>query len=328
MTLISVIIPAYNAEKTIKKTVQSVLEQTLADFEVIVINDGSTDQTLGTLESIEDSRVHVFTFPNSGPQKSRNRGIEKAQGKYLAFLDADDLWTKDKLAEQLQVLQANPEAAMAYSWTNWIDEHDKVWRRGAHVSVSGNVAARLLLSDFIGSGSNPLLRTEVVQTLGGFDDDIVAGQDWEMWLRVASQYPVVAISKVHVLYRKLPTSSAWSNNVQRQEKGYRQVVAKTIRRSPETLEPLERRVLGNVYKSLTVDSVERAISAKQAPLAIKLTSQAVWYDPSLLQARVLYKVILRVILLTLLPASQYRRLVQRLGNWGSIDAMYGYQKLT
>ena len=328
MPLISIIIPAYNAETTILKTVESVLKQTLADFEIIVINDGSTDQTLEILEDIEDPRVQTFTFPNSGPQKSRNRGIEKAQGKYLAFLDADDLWTQEKLADQLQALQESSDAVMAYSWTNWIDEQDRVWRRGAHVSISGNVAARLLLSDFIGSGSNPLILAEVVKKLGGFDEDIVAGQDWEMWLRIASQYSVVAISKVHVLYRKLPTSRAWSNNVSRQEKGYRQVIEKTIYRSPEILQPLRRRVLGNVYKSLTVDSLERAVSAKQSPMAVKLIGQAVWYDPSLLRARVLYKVILRVILLTLLPTAQYRLLIQRLGYWGSIDAMYGYQKLT
>lgn len=327
MPLISVIIPAYNAEKTIGKTIQSVLDQTLTDFEAIVINDGSTDQTLAVLEAIEDPRVQVFTFPNAGPQKSRNRGIEKAQGQYLAFLDADDLWTKDKLTDQFQALQDNPTAVMAYSWTNWIDGDDQVWRRGAHIAVSGRVAARLLLSDFIGSGSNPLIATNIVNELGGFDEAIRAGQDWEMWLRVASHYPVVAVPKVHVLYRKLATSTAWSNNVERQAKGYRQVVEKTIRQSPETLQPLRHQVLGNLYKSLTVDSLERAASGKQTPLAASFVGRAIFYDPSLLRSRVLYKAFVRVLLLALLPNAQYRSLVKKLGKWGSIDALYGYQKL-
>jgi glycosyltransferase involved in cell wall biosynthesis len=327
MPLVSVIVPAYNAEKTIEKTVSSVLQQTLADLEIIIINDGSTDRTLERLADLEDDRIRIFSFPNSGPQKSRNRGIEQCQGKYLAFLDADDLWTRDKLTDQLKTLQNNPESAMAYSWTDWIDEHDHVWRRGSHLSLSGYVVKRLLLNDFIGSGSNPLILADAVKSVGGFDEEILGGQDWEMWLRIASKYSIVVSPKVHVLYRKSLTSQAWSNNVKRQEMGFRQVVEKTISHSLEELQPLKPRVLGNIYKTLIVDSLERASCRTEAFLVFYFICQALYYDPSLLFARVLCKANLRLISLLLLSKKQYRILVKQLGHWISVEAMYGYMRL-
>ncbi|NEQ23041.1 MAG: glycosyltransferase family 2 protein, partial [Microcoleus sp. SIO2G3] len=86
MPLISVVIPAYNAEKTIKNTVESVLHQTFSDFELIVINDGSQDSTLAIVSSIPDPRIRIFSYSNSGPQKSRNRGISQSTGKYVSFI--------------------------------------------------------------------------------------------------------------------------------------------------------------------------------------------------------------------------------------------------
>ncbi|MEM0981637.1 MAG: glycosyltransferase [Cyanobacteria bacterium P01_H01_bin.58] len=327
MPLISVVMPAYNAEKTIAETVQSVLDQTLGDFELIIVNDGSTDGTLTVLEELKDDRIQIHTFPNSGPQKSRNRGIERARGDYIAFLDSDDLWKPAKLADQLEALKASPGAALAYSWTDWIDEHDRVWRRGSHVSINGDALKRLLLNDFIGNGSNPLVLAEAIKAVGGFDEAILGGQDWEMWLRIASQYPIVAVSKVQILYRKSSTSRAWSNNVKRQEKGFRQVVRKTIQGSPEVLKPVQRKVLGNVYKSLTVDLLERASSQKEVFAALRFISLCIWYDPSLLKANAIYKALARAGLLGLFPPKQYRSLVKQLGQLANAATLYGYLQL-
>ncbi|HBL15031.1 MAG TPA: glycosyl transferase family A, partial [Cyanobacteria bacterium UBA11162] len=109
-------------EKTIKETIESILNQTFVDFELIVINDGSTDSTVDIVTSIQDSRLQVFSYPNAGLAASRNRGIDRATGKYISFIDADDLWTPDKLERQLKALEENPQAAVAYSWTDCIDE--------------------------------------------------------------------------------------------------------------------------------------------------------------------------------------------------------------
>ncbi len=101
MPKISVIIPVYNAEETIKETLESVLSQTFSQFEIIVINDGSQDKTLEIVSRILDPRLKVLSYPNAGVSVSRNRGISQAAGEYVSFLDADDLWTPDKLETQL-----------------------------------------------------------------------------------------------------------------------------------------------------------------------------------------------------------------------------------
>jgi len=95
MPTISVVIPAYNSEKTIKETIDSVLNQTYSDLELIVVNDGSTDATLDVILTIDDSRIKVFSHPNSGAPVSRNRGLAESKGQYISFLDADDLWTPE-----------------------------------------------------------------------------------------------------------------------------------------------------------------------------------------------------------------------------------------
>src|SRR5574338_867068 len=122
MPTISVILPVYNGEKTIQETIESVLQQTFEDFELIIINDGSQDATLHQVSTLSDARIKVFSYPNAGVSASRNRGIAQAEGEYIAFIDADDLWTPDKLGAQFKTLQTNPQVAVAYSWTNWIDE--------------------------------------------------------------------------------------------------------------------------------------------------------------------------------------------------------------
>jgi glycosyltransferase involved in cell wall biosynthesis len=119
---ISVIIPAYNAERTILETIASVQQQTFSNFELIVINDGSTDRTLELLNSLEDPRLKIFSYSNGGLPVARNRGIYHATGEFITFLDADDLWTPDKLELQLTALQQHSEAGVAYSWTHYMDE--------------------------------------------------------------------------------------------------------------------------------------------------------------------------------------------------------------
>jgi glycosyltransferase involved in cell wall biosynthesis len=120
MPLTSIIIPAYNVQRTIQETIRSVQNQTVDDFEIIVINDGSTDDTLAVLESIDDPRLKIFSYENGGLSTARNRGIQNATGEYISFVDADDLWTPDKLERQLLALKSNTNAKVAYSWTPYV----------------------------------------------------------------------------------------------------------------------------------------------------------------------------------------------------------------
>lgn len=327
MPLISVVIPAYNAEKTIRTTIESVLSQTFSDFELIIINDGSQDTTLEIIASIIDNRIKVISQPNSGPQKSRNRGISEAQGEYLAFLDADDLWTPEKLELQLKALQANPDAALAYSWTNWIDETGQFLRRGAYINATGNVYEKLLLIDFVESGSNPLVARKALDNIGHFDESLVGGQDWDMWLRIAARYPFTVVTSPQILYRKYPNSNSWSNNVERQELGFRRVIEKALTHAPEAIQQQRRDIIANRYKCLVVDALERPAGQKRGLTAARFLWTAIYHDPTLLRARVLVKLVLRTTIVILLPPEVAQSLLRKAGKFLDVRALYGYLQI-
>jgi glycosyltransferase involved in cell wall biosynthesis len=215
MPLISVIIPVYNGESTIRETLESVLRQSFQNFEIIIINDGSTDHTLEIVNSIKDVRIKIFSYLNSGLSVSRNRGLGHAKGEYITFLDADDLWTSDKLEVQLRTLKQAPEAALVYSWSDRIDEYSKPIGKGGHISVNGNALPYLLLTDILENGSNPLIKAEIFSSVGPFNECLLAAEDWELWLRIAARYPFVSVPKSQVLYRI--SSSSLSSNTAKME---------------------------------------------------------------------------------------------------------------
>lgn len=299
MPLISVIVPAYNSEKTIGDTVESVLKQTLRDFELIVINDGSTDSTLKVLLSIQDPRLQVFSYPNAGSNPSRNRGFTHSSGEYIAFLDADDLWTPDKLEVQFKALQDNPQAAVAYSWCDRIDESSQWVAQGGHFSASGDVYAQLLLINILENGSSPLIRREALNKVGTFDESLPAGQDWDLYLRLASHYHFLAIESPQVLYRI--SENSLSSNVKKLESGSLQVIEKAFSQAPDSLQYLKRDSIANVYKYLTYKSLFGVPYRSKALRAIKFMALAINYDPLLAQRRILWKVVLKITISIILP---------------------------
>jgi len=202
MPKISVVIPAYNAELTIRETIESVQKQTFSDFELIIINDGSTDGTLEVIESINDSRLKIFSYQNGGLSVARNRGVVHATGEFIAFLDADDLWTPDKLELQLVALEQYPEAGLAYSWTYFMNEKENCLFPGSRSCYEGNVYKHLLIHNFIANGSNPLIRREVIESVGGFDPELSHFADWDYWLRIAHNWSFVLIPKYQIYYRQ------------------------------------------------------------------------------------------------------------------------------
>ncbi|MBE9126707.1 MULTISPECIES: glycosyltransferase [unclassified Coleofasciculus] len=322
MPLISVVIPACNAEQTIQQSIESVLRQTFADFELLVINDGSQDSTLDVVNHITDSRIKIFSYPNAGANVSRNRGLYQASGEYVSFLDADDLWTPKKLETQLLALQKNPDAAVAYSWTNSIDEKGQFLRRGSYITVNGDVYAKLLLVDFVESGSNPLIRREALCTIGGFDESLPAAQDWDMWLRLAARYQFVAVPLPQILYRVCLNSM--SANVLRQEVASLQVIERSFTQAPESLQHLKSYSLANRYKCLTFMALQRTPERQQGLAAAKFLGLAIKNDPSLLRARVLLKVLLKIIIIVLLPPQQAQMLLTQSQRLTNIDALLGY----
>jgi glycosyltransferase involved in cell wall biosynthesis len=279
MPKISVVIPAYNAAKTIKSTLESVLSQTYPDFELIVINDGSQDATLDIVSQFEDQRIKVFSYENSGPQKSRNRGLSQAAGEYISFIDADDLWTPDKLEQQLQTFEADLQASVVYSWSDEIDERDTVTRSGQRSTLEGVVFEALLKHNFLGSGSNPLIRKQALSDVGGFDPSILAGQDWDMWLTLAAHYAFAVVPQVQVFYRKSSGSTSWSSNLSRQEQGLKQVMAKHLSNRDDLL-PYRQTYLAFCYRYLLFECFSKCSpSFSNGLLSLRFFLIAVYLEP-------------------------------------------------
>jgi glycosyltransferase involved in cell wall biosynthesis len=325
MPLISVIMPVYNGEKTIRETIESVFNQTFPDWELIVINDGSQDATLQILNSIQDPRLRVFSYPNAGQATSRNRGISQACGEYISFIDADDLWTPDKLEAQLHVLQANPQAAVAYSWTKCIDEVGQVSRRGSHISVTGDVYKNLLVVNFLENGSNPLIRRQALNEVGSFDESLTPAEDWDLWLRLAARYHFEVVSSPQILYRVSVKSA--TANVWRLEAACLEVIERACTQAPESVEHLKKYSLGNTYKYLTYKAIEGPPERKKGLVAARFLWQAVRNDPALLRTKVLFKVLLKIAAITILPPQQAQSFFTRFKKLSNTTTMLGYLQL-
>jgi glycosyltransferase involved in cell wall biosynthesis len=243
---ISVIVPAYNVERTILETVESVQQQTFSDFELIVINDGSTDRTLKLLNTVKDPRLKVFSYTNGGLPTARNRGISHATGEFLAFLDADDLWTPDKLELQLAALQQHPEAGVAYSWTYFKDEQGVHSYADESNRFEGNVYADLLVKNFLHNGSNPLIRKQAIESVGEFDPTLKSCEDWEFYLRLAAKWPFLLVPKPQILYRQ--SSGSMSSKVEVMEKYLLLVIERAFESASLELQFLKPQSLAWVYK--------------------------------------------------------------------------------
>lgn len=254
MPIVSIIIPAYNAQKTILKTISSVRQQTHTDWELIVINDGSTDNTSEIAKSITDSRIQIFDYPNSGVATARNRGIERATGDYIAFLDADDTWTSNKLELQLKALQQNPQASVAYSWTYFLYEATGVCSPSEQIYYQGNVYRELLSNNFLCSGSNPLIRSAAINSVGFFDSSFPHCADWDYYLRLAAKYEFVVVPQHQIYY--LQSGSSMTSKISAIEKQLAAMLNKTYQTAPSSLQHLKKRSQAWVYQYCTQQYLE------------------------------------------------------------------------
>ncbi|MFH7025644.1 MAG: glycosyltransferase [Heteroscytonema crispum UTEX LB 1556] len=324
MALISVIIPVYNGEKTICKTIESVLNQTFTDLELIVVNDGSQDSTLDIVKSISDSRLQLFLYPNAGQAISRNRGIKQASGEYISFIDADDLWTPDKLECQLAALQDHPEASVAYSWCNHIDVEGKFLRPGSRIIANGNVYPQLLVANFLENGSNPLIRRQALTEVGEFEASLSPAEDWDLWLRLAANCQFITVSSPQVLYRV--SASSASSNINRMELVSLQVIERAFSQAPKSLQHLKRYSLANLYKYLLYKVLECSPEPKTSKKSVRFLWNAVNNDPSLLQSKTFYKVLCKIVVINLLNPQQARLLLTKLPQISNTSTLLNYIK--
>lgn len=313
MPTISVIIPVYNGEKTIKQTIESVLNQTFRDFELLIINDGSQDATLEIIQAINDERIQVFSYQNSGVSASRNRALTKAKGEFISFIDADDLWTPNKLELQLKALQDNPQAAVAYSWSDWIDESGQFLRSGGHITVNGKAYEKLLLRDFIESGSNPLIRKQALDEVGYFEQSVTPAEDWDMWLRLAARYEFVTVEVPQILYRISPNSASF--NIVKMEAGSLKVIERVFAQAPESLQDLKRETLASRYNYLTFKALEGNLDRKNGLTAARFLIQALKHDLALLgRTKIMVIVVVKIATAIFLPPQLTLKLLNTVKN--------------
>jgi glycosyltransferase involved in cell wall biosynthesis len=212
--LISVIIPVYNGERYIAETIRSVLSQTEQRFEIIAVNDGSTDGSLQVLEKLRSQysyRIKVLTVNNSGVSKARNTGVKAALGTYIAFIDQDDLWTRDKLERQLLLHETSPAPLISFTNEAVIDEDgseisDKILRLGG--KNKGNVFEELLFDNFI-PVSSLMIPKELFVKAGEFNPAYHLAEDFDFLLRAAQVAPFDFIDEPLLRYRQHKESDTY-----------------------------------------------------------------------------------------------------------------------
>lgn len=203
--MISVIIPTYNCAPYLEECLESVFRQTRTDFEVIVVDDGSTDHTAQVLSKWE-GRVRCIVQSNAGVAAARNAGISQANGEFIAFLDADDLWEPDKLRLQMQVLEARPEAGLVCSDFAIAEADGRLtlsYFARATGYETGKVFARLVRDCFVFT-STVVMRRSVLDRAGEFDTSISYCDDYNLWLRAAHLAEVAVVPSVLATKRERP----------------------------------------------------------------------------------------------------------------------------
>jgi glycosyltransferase involved in cell wall biosynthesis len=201
MPEVSVIIPAYNSANYLKDALDSVLGQTFKDFEVLVIDDGSTDETERLMRHYR-SRVRYIQQRNCGVSMARNRGIEESRGRYLAFLDADDKWYPSKLERQIKALRGRRDYRVCYSAFAVVDS-DLVLISAVHNQRQGSALEDLLTrGNSVGTPSTVLCERSLFASAGNFDPALSQCADWEMWIRLASHTDFLYLDEPLVMYRQ------------------------------------------------------------------------------------------------------------------------------
>ena len=197
--LISVIIPTFNRAAWIREAVDSVLAQTFQDFELLVVDDGSTDTTAEALGLYGDRLSYIYQA-RQGVSAARNRGLETAAGEWLAFLDSDDLWLPQKLEVQVDFLNRNPQAEICQTEEIWIRHGRRVNPRKKHRKPSGDIFAPSLILCLV-SPSAVILKKRLLAEVGSFDRSLPACEDYDLWLRISSRRPVFLIEEPLVIKR-------------------------------------------------------------------------------------------------------------------------------
>lgn len=290
--IVSIVVASYNMGDYIGLTIESILKQTYQSFELIIIDDGSTDNTPDQVaQFLHESNIKYIKQENQGQPKAKNRGIREASGKYIAFCDADDIWTPDKLELQLQCFANNTDIGVVYSEVSYIDgEGSPITKEKPYERHQGVITEQLILKNFIPFGT-AMVKKECFDTLGLFDENLPMGIDWDLWLRFSLKYKFYYLEKQTYIYRIWP--GQMSSNYRGRYKNAFLIMNKFIESNPGALKT-------SVIKKAWADThTNRAIAIARAEKKIIEPLQdlikALSYDPLFINAwKGMIKVVLKV----------------------------------
>ncbi|RWY77899.1 glycosyltransferase family 2 protein [Rhizobium leguminosarum] len=254
MPLVSTVIPAFNASRYIERTLRSAGRQTYRNLEIVVVNDGSTDDTARMVEQValQDSRIRLLSTPNRGVAAARNSGIREAAGRFVAFLDANDLWHHTKIEKQVNALnRLSPQWAAVYALHYIINSEDEILHSCRPEVASGYFFARHLTFKYVGNGSALLVRRDAALKIGGFDSSYAAAgiggcEDLDFELRLAARYLIEVIPERLVGYRQYPGNMS-SNHLQ-MGRGALEVIRRSLAANPQLHQHATRSAIHATHK--------------------------------------------------------------------------------
>lgn len=273
---VSVITTAFNVGPFIGETIRSVLAQSVPDFELLVIDDSSTDETLAQVAKFDDPRIRVFQCSHRGAAGAANYGLAQARGNFVAFLDGDDLWKPQNLERQLDVMQAHPECEMTFGLSRMVDEAGDDLGPTSRVAHGSLGEADLVVENFCSNGSAVMLRRSAVDRVGGFSTEVGSCCDYDYWLRVAHGRGrnVRCVPEVLVLYRR--RGGQISGRWRRMAASWQLVLQRTAERAPEVVASAGRAGTMNMMRYFSY----LALEAGELGSACKLLGQGFGYAPA------------------------------------------------
>jgi glycosyltransferase involved in cell wall biosynthesis len=290
MPAVSIVVPAYNVAATIRETLHSLLAQTFLDFEIIVVDDGATDETVSIVETFADPRIRLIRQFNRGLAGARNTGIAHATGDIISFCDSDDLWTHDKLQRHVDHFSGNPSIGLSYAGSALIDEQSNPLGLFQAPKLLNVTPLDILLRNPIGNGSAPMFRRKALQDIAYrpvgettrdwvFDETFRQSEDIECWIRFALSTPwkIEGISGMLTLYRV--NSGGLSASISNQLESWERMIGKVHSIAPEFANTHAKTARSYQLRYLA----RRAVSMGQGRLALRIMCESMsnsrhpWY---------------------------------------------------
>jgi len=232
--LVSIVVATYNMAAYLPLALRSALDQTYGNVEVLVVDDGSQDDTRGVMAPfLGDLRVRYLVQENRGQAVAKNHGIREARGEYIAFLDADDIWVPEKLEQQMPLFFQSGSVGVVYSRLAYMDETGKELSLADNQLFRGRVSGPLLVRNFIGFGTS-VVRKECFDRLGRFDEAMRMGIDYDLWLRFSTQYEFDYVDHPLLLYRVW--SGQMSNNCKSRYLSGIAIMERFLKQYPDVVE--------------------------------------------------------------------------------------------